>query len=152
MVTYWRENVVKILMFLDDGFGMNKSLKKCKNDSKFVIRPGLITNKEKSIWEPQALLEWTGLVSNGPEFSVSSPQRRVNDLFTEKECIWKRLPAIARNLARLVGKVISVMPVIWNVARLITRHLYELIQNRVTWDRIFNVSQIFLLETFCTKI
>jgi Zn ribbon nucleic-acid-binding protein len=36
MVKYWRENSVKIVLYLDDGFGMNTDEKQCIKDSNFV--------------------------------------------------------------------------------------------------------------------
>jgi hypothetical protein len=36
MVKYWRENSVKIVLYLDDGFGMNTDEEQCIKDSNFV--------------------------------------------------------------------------------------------------------------------
>ena len=33
-----------------------------------------------------------------------------------------------------MGKIISMMPVIGNIARLMTRHCYVVIENRLSWD------------------
>ena len=45
----------------------------------------------------------------------------------------------ARSLARLVGKIISLMPVVGNVSRLMTRNLYLIIQWRKSWDSLLNI-------------
>ena len=45
----------------------------------------------------------------------------------------------ARSLARLVGKIISLMPVVGNVSRLMTRNLYLIIQRRKSWDSLLNI-------------
>jgi hypothetical protein len=36
MVKYWRENSVNIVLYLDDGFGMNTDEEQCIKDSNFV--------------------------------------------------------------------------------------------------------------------
>ena len=146
MVKYWREHAIKIVMFLDDGFGMDKSFVKCRSDAEFVkdslVKAGFFINQEKSIWDPQMFLEWTGLVWNGHEYHISIPQRRINDLFAEISRVSNHLPCCtARSIAKLVGKIISMMPVIGNVARLMTRNLYELIQNRISWDNVFKIQE-----------
>ena len=144
MVKYWRENAVRIVLFLDDGLGMNKSLSKCRSEALFVkqslLKAGFFLNEEKSIWDPQISLEWTGIVWNGEEYYRSIPDRRINDFLNELIAIKNRLPSTtARFLAKIVGMVISMMPVIGNVARLMTRNLYELIQSRDGWDNGFKM-------------
>ena len=47
----------------------------------------------------------------------------------------------ARSIAKIFGKIISMMPVIGNVARLKTRYMYSMINNRLSWDNIFSISQ-----------
>ena len=48
---------------------------------------------------------------------------------------------IARSIAKMVSKIISMMPVIGNVARLKTRHMYSMIKNRLSWDNVFSILQ-----------
>lgn len=63
IVKFWRENLIRIVVFLDDGLGMNNDYQKALKDSFFVkdslTKAGFIINEEKSIWEPQTALEWT---------------------------------------------------------------------------------------------
>ena len=48
------------------------------------------------------------------------------------------LPKVtARKLAQCVGKVISMMPVIGNIARLMTKRCYVIIENTTSWDSVF---------------
>ena len=145
MVKLWRENSIKIVMFIDDGFGLNKSLQKCQKQSEFVrqslVQAGFKINNEKSIWEPQKSLEWTGLFWDGNCSSLSIPDRRISDFFSEVNYLLKKLPKTpARHLAKLVGKIISMMPVIGNIARLRTRHLYSLIHDSDSWDKVFSIT------------
>ncbi|CAC5418310.1 MXD [Mytilus coruscus] len=45
----------------------------------------------------------------------------------------------ARRLAQVVGKIISMSPVIGNISRLKTRYSYICIENRVSWDTVLNM-------------
>ncbi|CAC5383419.1 C1QL [Mytilus coruscus] len=45
----------------------------------------------------------------------------------------------ARRLAQVVGKIISMSPVIGNVSRLKTRYSYMCIESRVSWDTVLNM-------------
>ena len=144
MVKLWRENSIKIVMFIDDGFGLNKSLQKCQKQSEFVrqslVQAGFKINNEKSIWEPQKSLEWTGLFWDGNCFSLSIPDRRISDFFSEVNNVLKKLPKTsARHLAKLVGKIISMMPVMGTIARLMTRHLYSLIHGSDSCNKVFSI-------------
>ena len=96
MVKLWRENSIKIVMFIDEGFGLNKSLQKCQKQSKFVrqslVQAGFKINNEKSIWEPQKSLEWIDLFWDGNCFSLSIPDRRISDFLSEMNNVLKILP------------------------------------------------------------
>jgi hypothetical protein len=51
---------VKVVLYLDDGFGMNKDVSSCYEDAQFVneslIEAGLFINEEKSVFTPVANL------------------------------------------------------------------------------------------------
>lgn len=141
---FWRENLIRIVVFLDDGLGMNNDYQKALKDSFFVkdslTKAGFIIYEEKSIWEPLTALEWTGIWWDGLEYFICIPDRRILDLKTELDFVCIRLPFItARVVAKLVGKIISMMPVIGNAARLMTRHLYVLVHNKLSWDSSFKI-------------
>ena len=146
MVKHWRKNCIKMVMFLDDGFGMSRGLEKARKEAMFVkdslIRAGFLINSVKSIWEPQLSLEWTGIWWDGGTHCISISERRIDDLKREIALACSFFPKTsARSIAKIVGKIISMMPVIGNVARLKTRYLYFMINNRLSWDNIFSISQ-----------
>ena len=64
----------KVVLYLDDGFGMNKDESSCYEDAKFVkkslIEAGLFINEEISVFTPVAKLEWLGIVCNSTEFTL----------------------------------------------------------------------------------
>lgn len=141
MVKYWRENSVKIVLYLDDGFGMNTDEEKCIKDSNFVrqslLDAGFLLNYDKSIFKPVKSMEWLGIIWNSHNFTLSIPERRVNDMLSSLYCVFETFPRItARTLAQITGKIISMSPVIGNVSRLMTRYCYMAVVKRFSWDSL----------------
>lgn len=98
--------------------GFNFVLKSL-NDAGFVV------NKEKSVWKPCQELLWSGLVWNSSNHFIQIPPTRVSDLISNIDQVVDCLPDVsARKLGRITGRVISMSPVLGNVTRLMTRHLY----------------------------
>ncbi|XP_053400756.1 uncharacterized protein LOC128557413 [Mercenaria mercenaria] len=145
MVKYWRTHGLKIVMFLDDGWGCNKNLELTIVDSNFVKvsleQAGFVINKEISVWYPVQELEWIGILWNSKRFCISIPDRRVSDLKKCLKSLLNGLPFVtARNLAKVTGKIISMMAVIGNLSRLMTRFLYKEIETRHSWDFHYKLS------------
>ena len=55
LIKHWRENLIKIAIFIDGGLGTDSDLEKTKQDSLFdrnsLNSSGFIVNDEKSIWK-----------------------------------------------------------------------------------------------------
>ena len=140
MVQFWREKGIKIVLYLDDGLVISRNKVESLKDSKIVQESlksaGFHINFEKSEFIPTKKIEWLGLYWNSEEFSISIPQRRISDV---KDCIVRvisLLPYVtARQLAQVTGKIISLMPVMGNMCRLMTRYCYMTIVTRPSWDR-----------------
>ena len=144
MVKYWRNHGIKIVLFLDDGWSTNSDRKLCLADAYFVRnsleRAGFVIYYDKSIWEPVQKLEWLGLFWDSEHFALSIPERRVGDLRRSLSKLFSVLPRVtARKLAQCVGKVISMMPVIGNIARLMMRRCYVIIEQRESWDSVLSL-------------
>lgn len=140
MVKHWRKNAIDIVLYLDDGFGMASSSELCLQLSNFVKKSlsdaGFLINVEKSIFCPTQQLEWLGILWNSNAFSISIPDRRVNDLLQSINHLINIFPAFsARLLAQVTGKIISLSPVFGNLTRLMTRYCYMCIEQRFTWDK-----------------
>lgn len=141
MVKYWRRNSIKIVLYLDDGYGMNSNLIDCQNDASFVkeslVSAGFLINEKKSVLSPVQELEWLGIIWNSVDFSLSIPDRRINDLLNSLQKGLSEFDRLsARQLAQIVGRVISMSPVIGNISRLMSRYSYMNIENRKSWDSI----------------
>ena len=113
--------------------------------SKFVretlLKAGFVPNIEKSNWLPSFLAEWLGIQVDTYTSLLFIPLRRIESLLKSLDSIFTTFPhTSARKLASVTGKVISKQPVLGNVTRLMTRHLYNTIESRVSWDQELNLS------------
>ncbi|VDI75399.1 Hypothetical predicted protein [Mytilus galloprovincialis] len=111
----------------------------CNEQSSFVKRSlidaGFLINEEKSVFKPVTELEWLGIVWNSKEYKLSITQRRVDDLISSLNVILAKFPYVtARSLAQVVGRIISMTPVIGNVARIMSKFCYMEIESRIGWD------------------
>ena len=153
MVTFWRQSGINIVLYLDDGISMSSSQELCSYQSAFVkdslLQAGFLVNEDKSNFKPIQKVEWLGLMWNSLDYSLSIPDRRVQNCLDTLSKLFDKLPKItARQLAQFTGKIISMGPVIGNVSRLMTRQCYMLIESRYSWDSFlkFDSSHLFLQE------
>ena len=86
-------------------------------------KSGFITNDEKSQWCPSQVIEWLGIVWDTINGTISISDRRENSIAKsiDKILFSDRLVS-ARELASLVGKVISGGAVFGNISRIMTRY------------------------------
>ena len=145
LVKYWRENGINVVLYLDDGFGTCLDENQCIEESKFVKKSltdaGFLINEEKSVFTPVQSLEWLGIVWNSKEYSLHISNRRISDLILSLNNVLNEFPYIsARTLAQVVGRVISMSPVVGNVARIMTKFCYMAIETRLDWDKILQFS------------
>ena len=136
-----KKKTIKIVLYLDDGFGMSDSFGECQKDSFFFVKQslvdaGFLINEVKSISVPTQKLEWLGILWDFQLFSLSISDRRISDLLCLITHIIDLFPVFnARELAQVTGKVISLSPVVGNLTRLMTRHCYMSIETMSCWDK-----------------
>ena len=94
-----------------------------------------------SFAKPEQRIEWLGLIWDSCNFCLIIPERRILDLKSTLNQISK-IPyrVTERGLAKCAGKVISLIPVVGNIARIMTRYLYMEIQTRSAWYGPFSLS------------
>ena len=98
-------------------------------------------NEKKSIFSPVKELEWLGIIWNSSEFLVKIPERRIDDMLGALQIGLSDFSSLtARKLAQIVGRIISISPVIGNSSRRMTRYSYMCIESRITWDSILNTT------------
>lgn len=93
------------------------------------------------MWQPVQQLEWIGLFWNSKMFSITIPIRRIQSCKESISSVLHSLHGVsARQLAICTGKLVSMMPVVGNVVRLMTRYLYAEILSRRSWDGLASIS------------
>ena len=125
IVNYWRLNGIRIIMFLDDGWGTNVDLSSASADALFVkdslVKAGFVINDQKSIWLPVQNLLWIGIMWNSIQYEISIPGRRISDCLNTIQFVLENKSHVsARQLAMRSGKLISMKPVYGNLVRLMT--------------------------------
>ncbi|XP_072025653.1 uncharacterized protein [Amphiura filiformis] len=145
LVRHWRALGFFLVLYLDDGWCRAPNRESASLISKRVksdlISAGLVPNCEKSIWIPTQSLVWLGFVWDAAEGSLAVTDRRIGDTLESINCVIDSFPrTTARKLASVTGKIISFMPVVGSIARLMTRFLHHEIVARSSWDSVFRIS------------
>ena len=132
LVRFWRARGIKAIMYLDDGICSVEGKKEADLASQFVQdtlnKAGLVVNDKKSSWNPSHCMTWLGFdvdLSHGcisvPEKRLSQLHKLLNDKGTEEYLA-------AKQIASLVGKIISMSMALGPIARFMTRSLYALLR------------------------
>ena len=111
LIRYWRGRGLKAIVYLDDGIvavrGRQEALVESVRVQQDIENAGFVIDVEKSTWEPSHTIEWLGfqIDLSVSEFSVPVPKIEAlkSKLLKTKEA--KCVPA--RELASLIGKIIS---------------------------------------------
>ena len=82
-------------------------------------------NIEISVFSPAQTLEWLGITWDSKLFPFKNSERRISALLTSIENILIIFPNfIARTLAQVTRKIISLSQVLGNLTRLMKRYCY----------------------------
>ena len=153
ILTSWRCKGIPMAIFLDDGLGGGSNSSKAKINSLTaradLTRYGFVINEEKSLWEPVQVITWLGTVFDTYQGFISVTERRVSklkssiDLLRKDDCkIFK-----VRDVASVVGQVISLTPCVGSVARIMTRALYTVVNQKQSWN-----SKVELTKEACDEL
>lgn len=150
IVKFWRTKGYKIVLYLDDGIGGASTFQEAKVVSSEIQgdldKLGFLIAEDKSHWDPVQELVWLGLVWNTKINKIMVTATRVNRL---KICISNVFESYeagliwfdVRNIASVVGQIISMQTVFGSVVRLRTRYLYYCIMNRSSWNSSIVLSE-----------
>ena len=137
LVKYWRLQGISIVVYLDDGWSYNDKEECCRLHALLVkadiISSGFVPNKDKSIWIPTKNLTWLGFIWNLRDGHLEIPQKKLDRLKERISELQEILPFVsARQLARVVGLIISMSPVSGNITRIKTRYSQYVIKEEIT--------------------
>ena len=147
LVRYWRARGLRILVYLDDGLcataGRQRALEESHLVQATLNRAGFVVHPTKSVWEPIQRLTWLGFVIDLALGQIEVPREKVvalqRKLAQAQACQYSPIPA--RQLASIVGRIISMGLAIGPVSRFMTRSLYATLESRMAWCERLTLSQ-----------
>jgi len=152
LVKKWRGEGKSIVLFLDDGLGAAQPLNLAKVCSLQVhadlLKFGLLPNEEKCIWEPCRSIIWLGTVIDTANSLIAATDRRIESLLSDVNNLLRGMnfPVHVKRVASVAGKIISLSNCVGNVARLMSRNLYSLINSSLSWSDYVKLSDEVVTE------
>ena len=144
LVRFWRARGLKAIMYLDDGICSVEGKKEADLASQFVQdtlnKAGLVVNDKKSSWNPSHCMTWLGFDVDLSHGCISVPEKRLSQLHKLLNYKGTEEYLAAKQIASLVGKIISMSMALGPIARFMTRSLYALLESRDTWCDLLEVT------------
>ena len=137
LVKYWRSKGLRAVVYLDDGIVAVQGLEAAKRSSHMVkdtlVNAGFVTHVEKSQWEPSQIMSWLGFDLDLKKGIISVPTHKINALKDVIAGLQGQQSVSAKQIACVIGKIISMSIALGSVSRLMTRDLYALLNSRHSW-------------------
>ncbi|VDI40756.1 Hypothetical predicted protein [Mytilus galloprovincialis] len=145
LVKHWRKKGIKVVVYLDDGFGLADNENTCKMHSDLIksdlIASGFVPNRDKCHWTPTQKLEWLGFIWNLDICKLNIPDRKKYDLIDLVNIILNSSCKVkVRLLAKAAGKIISFTPALGHNTQIMSRGLFEVINLRQDWNQSININ------------
>ncbi|XP_048243125.1 uncharacterized protein LOC125376006 [Haliotis rufescens] len=153
LVKYWRFQGHKVVTFLDDGIVSDKT-KNCAMSTsgsikKDLIKSGFVPKVEKSLWEPQQCIEWLGLIIETKSMSLTVPARRLEKVLKMIDRlldIGVRSKVSVRDIASVIGQIISMKMVTGSVCQLMTRSMSLQTLDVSSWNESIRLNEVSLRQ------
>ena len=123
MKEHWRGQGIRVVLYLDDG----RASQTVRQD---LAKAGLVSNQQKSQWEPVRKLKWLGFQINLHVGQMFIPEIKLANLCILLESPKQRQAIPAKLLASLIGKIVSMSLALGPATRLMTRSLYTTLNSR----------------------
>ena len=137
LIRYWRGRRLKAIVYLDDGIvavkGKEEALVESARVKQDIENAGFVINGEKSIWEPSRAMEWLGFLIDLSVGEFFVPTHKIEALKSRLRETKEAKCASARQLASLIGKIVSMSLGLGPVTRLMTRNLCAVLNCRLAW-------------------
>ncbi|KAL5463210.1 hypothetical protein EMCRGX_G032089 [Ephydatia muelleri] len=144
LVKLWRSRGLKCLMYLDDGIVAVKGKESAEKASMWVRgsleRAGFVMNVDKSVWTPSHRVMWLGFNIDLLDGYVSVPREKVDMLVALLRVALLSSWLRAKQIASIVGRIISMGIALGPVSRFMTRNLYAVLESRYAWCDVLEVS------------
>ena len=137
LVRHWRGRGLKAIVYLDDGIVAINGERRAQEESILVRRElenaGFIINLEKSVWVPSQSMEWLGFNIDLCKGEFSVPSNKLYSLKLQLHAVAEAQSVPARQLASVIGKIMSMSLALGPVTRLMTRNLYFVLNQKIAW-------------------
>ena len=147
LVKKWRTEGKSIVVFLDDGLGAAADHTNARISSLSVhadlLKSGFVPNEEKSLWEPTQVITWLGTVIDTSQCIISATDTRIQSLSEDLSFLLDAThPSLyrVRKLASVCGKIISLGNCVGNVARLMTRNIFAVVNSATNWSSMVSLT------------
>ena len=144
LVKYWRGQGLRVVLYLDDGIvavdgesAATRASAKVRSD---LVRAGLVEHTAKCNWTPSQQVTWLGFDLDLEAGLVSIPGEKIVALKTQLQQVCAHTSVMARTLASVIGKIMSMSLAIGPVSRLMTRSLYTVLNVRDFWCQFLPIS------------
>ena len=139
LVHLWRSKGYKAILYLDDGICVVEG--EASRVSRWVRgtleKAGFLANEAKCTWTPTYKLQWLGFNVDLERGELSVPESKLSMLKNLQRSSVTQQHISARNLASIIGRIISMGLALGPVARFMTRNLYALLESPEAWcDRL----------------
>ena len=140
--THWRAQGIPIAIFFDDGVGAGSSLE-AANFNSFLVRSdlsrcGFEINHGKSNWEPMNKFSWIGYNIDTHRGFIFANDSRIEKLCSDLNDLCAKLELSSfvhvKEIASVVGQIISMTASCGNVSQIMTRYLHLIINSRRSWN------------------
>jgi len=144
LIRHWSGRGLKAILYLDDGIiAVNGTEKACIESAQVKLdlkKAGFIVNNDKCEWEAKHSMEWLGFNIDllAGEFSV--PAGKIDMLKAKLSAVQKARLVPARKVASLIGTIISMSLALGPVTHLMTRSMYAILNERISWCQKLTLS------------
>ena len=145
LIKHWRACALYVVQFLDDGWACFSSLREAAEGSEHIrkdlLRFGAVWSVKKCCWNPCQQVDWIGFTWNCVEGTIKVKASREAKIISTCQSLLEKRSASARCLASFTGQIISMMPVIDNLASLHTRFSQMAVAQAQTWDSLIEIDR-----------
>ena len=144
LVKYWRSQGLRALLYLDDGIVAVKGKQQAEEASHKVrqdlVKVGLVEHTAKCSWVPSQQARWLGFNLDLQQGVISVPEEKIAALKLQLIAALDGDSLKARDLANIIGKIISMALATGPVSRLMTRRMYALLNSRIYWCQMLEIN------------
>ena len=104
------------------------------------MRPGLVPNKDKSIWKSSQTIEWLGFLWDLKLCILRVPEKKVLKLSALNSVVFSNSHRVrARTLAKVSGKIIAMTPAVGFITQIMTIFMFSALNEKLDWNSKLNI-------------